>query len=455
MQKSIRWDKINLLVYLIFTLFFGTLFVIGTPMYLGDSFQHLNQFVTREPVYALLVQILRAFSPEHYYELIVLVQCILAIVANSVFLIFLRKEFGLNNRLVVLAGFILLSPHIMTPLASVTHMVLTNSLLSEGITYSLYLFVMKYLLLMINRREIIGKNSMAMLVWAFFVSLVRGQFMVLLLVWFLVAALFVFLQKKYRKLLLLVAMLAVSFVGRGLLVKTYNYCEQGLFVNTASGTAMAAANVLYVSDREDGDNIEDAKLQEIFYQMYDAAYADGKTYQFAPKGLLAQADHFETCHDDLNFDYFSVYARVYIEEKTGITAENFQELMVEQDKVASMLIKELLPQCFGRYVKNYIGAVLVGLIRCVAFVHPLFNIYALCIYIVAFALMLFVWKKDRNSQAALFMLVVFLLIAGNTTGTAFMIQCISRYMLYNLPMFYLAGLMLLKEGWQMRKKAVR
>ena len=444
---------IDITIFLVFAVFFGFLLITGEPQYLGDSFQHEMQFVTREPVYALLLQFLRFLSPKHHYELIILVQNILAIVANTIFVCVLRRLLNLKWYMLPVMIVILLAPHIMTPLASASGMVITNSLLSEGISYSLYLFFILHILKAVWSRNILGKDSLFAFFWAIGVSLVRGQFMVLILVWFLAMAIIAFLQKKWKQIAIFVVMLAVAFVGRGLLVKTYNYCEQGLFVDTASGKAMSVANVLYVADREDGEAITDEGLRELFYEIYDRAYADGMNYQFSPDGLLARAAHHEECHDSLNFDYFAIAAKEYVTETTGVTVEDYQLMMVEVDKVASALMSELLPQVVVKYAYNYVAMVLMGFVRSVAMVHPIFNWYALAIYLIAMILTIFVWVKKHDSKAAPFMALVLLMITGNVTGTSLMIQCISRYMLYNLPLFYLAGLLLLLECYEICKAA--
>ena len=434
---------VNISTFIVFTAFFGFLLITGEPQYLGDTFQHENQFVTREPVYALLIQFLRWVSPEHHYQIVIIVQNILAIAANTIFVCVLRRELKLKWYMIPLFMIILLAPHIMTPIASASGMVITNSLLSEGISYSLYLFYMMYILKAIWKRESLGRDSILAFLWAILVSLVRGQFMILILVWFLAMGLIAFLQKRWKQIVLFVGMLAVAFVGRGLIVKTYNFCEQGLFVDTASGKAMSIANVLYVANRADGEAIEDEDLRAVYYEIFDRAYEDELNYQFSPNGLLARAAHHEECHDTLNFDYFSVVAKEYVTETTGITVEDYQRMMVEVDKVASALMAELLPQVLLRYVYNYVAMVMMGFVRSVAFVHPIFNWYSLIIYLVAIMLMIFVWLKKPSSTAASFMALVLLMITGNVTGTSLMIQCISRYMLYNLPLFYMAGLVLL------------
>lgn len=45
-----------------------------------------------------------------------------------------------------------------------------------------------------------------------------------------------------------------------------------------------------------------------------------------------------------------------------------------------------------------------------------------------------------------------MMICANVFATAIMIMCLSRYMIYNTALFYIAGLMCLRELYIDRKK---
>lgn len=453
MNKQKHWDKVNLWICLAFSLFFIGLFLFGEPQYLGDTYQHENQFVSREPVYALLIQLLKWIFPTAHFRVLIGIQSILAIWANSMFLIFLRKGFELKNWMLPFAGLIMLAPHIVTPFASSTHMVITNSLLSEGLTYSLYLYVIKYLLLTLQSKKALGKESLIALFSSLFVSCTRGQFMIFLVLWLLTAGLTAIIGRQKKQLLIIFLAFVVTFVGRGYLIKIYNYSEQGLFVGTVAGKSMQFANVLYVADKEDGDSIQDTKLRELFYQMYDAADKDQMNYKYAPDGLMQRAIHHEECHDALNFDYFQAVAAEYIASEKGVTTGDYQKYLVVQDEVATELMNELLPSMVGKYLYNYVTMIMMGLVRSVAIVHPVLNWYALFVYLIAVMVMVYVWYKDHYAKSAYFMLLTLIMIAGNVAGTALMIQCISRYMLYSLPLFYIALALLLRDVFMYNKQS--
>lgn len=243
----------------------------------------------------------------------------------------------------------------------------------------------------------------------------------------------------------ILAAVVVAFTARSIAIHVYNYCEQGLFVDTASGKAMSFANVLYVADREDGESITDDGLRDLFYEIYDKADADRMNYKYAPSGILGRAAYHEECHDELNFTYFSEPAKRYVGETQGIYPDRYQELMIAVDEIAAELSSELLPQVSGRYAANYMNVIALGFIRTVAYENVFLVWYAVLIYIAAVAMTVVLWRHDPKSMAASFMAVVLLTIVGNVCATALMIQCISRYMIYNLPLFYMAGLLELIE----------
>lgn len=465
-------DKRNLIFLGIFAVFFGFLFVVGEPVYTGDTFQYENQMVMREPGYPLLIQFLRFLSPKWHYRMITALQNLLAIAANTAVIAFLRRRFNLKLPVSFLFAAILLAPHIMTPVFASTHLILTNSLMTEGILISLYPVAVMSLLDMMWSEEPVGRESIRTIGLFFLLSLIRGQMMVLFVVWFLTA--YVLLVKNAVKktretgnrpntfelaenitkqgLLAVLAVIVIVFAARTLAVRVYNYCEQGLFVDTASGKAMAFANVLYVADREDGAAIEDDELRELFYEMYDSADADQMNYKYAPSGILDKAAYHEKCHDELNFTYFAEPAKRYVGEKQGIYTDRYQELMIAIDEIASQLSAQLMPRVIVRYAMNYMNIIVLGFVRTVAYERTLLAWYALMIYAAAVVLTIWLWRKNTGGMAASFMAVVLLTIVGNVCATALMIQCISRYMIYNLPLFYIAGFLELQEILKLKER---
>lgn len=250
-----RKKKTDFIPAVIFILFFGILFLTGEPIYVGDTFQHENQMVMREPGYALLIQLLRFLAPQKHYWILIALQNLLAVVANSMVLTFMRQRFSLRLPESLLFTVILLIPHLMTPFFSSTHLVLTNALMTEGILFSLYPLAFVSLLKMMEAGKAISRESFCTIGWFFLLSMIRGQIMVLFIVWFLVAyALavkngiwetnkttekgntFVLAENIARQgLIAALAVIIIAFSARSIFIRGYNFLEQGLFIETVSG----------------------------------------------------------------------------------------------------------------------------------------------------------------------------------------------------------------------------
>lgn len=455
MSKSKKIDWINVAVFAVFSTFFLLLLIIGEPLWLGDTDQYLNQYVMREPIYSLLLQIMQGISESYFDWFVIIFQNVLAIIANTMFVIYVRKVFDVPKAVMPLVVGIMLAPHIATPLASETHFILTNSLLTEGITFSVYLFFVKYIMEMLWSECYFGKYTWYALTWAIVMSLIRGQFMTLLVVWVLVGICKALFGKKKQQSIIFLMICMLTLFGRGLLVKGYNYWEQGMFVGTASGKTTAFANVLYVADREDGESIEDESLRLLFYDIYDAIYDAELNYSFSPDGVIEKGQHQELCHDSIKFDYFLEITKSYIYNTKGIYVDQYQQLMIEADDIATKMQKSLMPKVLGRYVSTYISIMIVGFIRSVAFIHPMLNWYAVGIYLLGVLLTLVLWKKQSETKSVKFMLVVMLMLVGNVSATGLFIMCLSRYVLYNISLFYLAGLVMLIDMYRIFKNERR
>lgn len=455
-QRNMRFAgnsdaKLEIAVALILLCFFGYLFLAFPVVRLGDTFQYENQFVTREPMYPLVIQGLRFLTP-YYDKVLVFLQNAFTAAAIFIFWRFVRKEFRLNMIYSFVVLTVLLVQYILTPLMSQSGLIMTNAILTEGFAIPLFLLFIMFLLKAVWYEENRCRNQGISFAIAVVLSLTRGQMMVLLIAWAIIFGIQCIAKRKYIGILKIALLIVITFIGRSYTTKIYNYLEQGYFVDTVSSKAMMLANVLYVSDREDGEAIRDDGLRELFYEIYDVMEENGATYRHAPKGLIDRALHCESVHEDINFNYFTPANDVYLDRTRGINASDFMLLRITTDEVASSLMAELLPEVLPRFVYNYITLALVGLIRTVAVVHPVLNWYTVFTYIAALAFCVLRFKQDKNSRAAKFMLITLLLICGTVFGTSLMIQCLSRYMIYNFPIFYISGLLMLLECYDYKKK---
>jgi len=420
---------------------------------LSDSFQYLNQFVTREPGYSLLLKGGKILFGESYKLPLGMIQNILAVI--SIYWLYVRVTniFKLPVVFEVSVSGLLVIPHVITPLVSQSGMIITNSVLTEGITFSLYYIWMGMLLSLLlqwyGKKQ--GRSILLCGIVSVVLALTRGQFLLCMVMWLLVSVYILRKQNEIKKIVLVCLGFIVLLVGKTYFTKSYNYLESGIFTNTVAGKPMMLANALYVSDLEDGIDIEDVELQNAYENMICRIDEERLSVKYVDGNIIEKAQFHESGHEIINFDIIDPEIEAVIKKKDGITAKQYMHLMVKMDEYAGEIFKDILPNILPEYIQNYFVIASLGFVRSIAVDRAILPLYALVMYLLAVVLIVVLLRKDNTSNAAKFMIVTFLLIIGTVFGTSIMIECVARYMIYNFPFFYIAWMALLTELWTNKK----
>lgn len=427
-------------------LYFGYLGLFKDMMEVGDSYQYLHQYPMREPVYSLLLQFVRLISGESYGILLGLIQNALAIICIYWAYKRLSLIYDMSPIVKGVTLALLVSPHIITPVASATHLTITSSVMTEGITISLY-YVWFTMMLGILSDYYTESNLVGAYVCGYLLAMLlvmtRGQMILCLAIWMIVGVYRAYKGKDIKRILLFLLIVAVSIPAKSQLTRWYNLAETGFYVDTVSSKPMLMANIMYVARESDAEFIAEEDLREAFISILTKAKADGYTKDSAPDGLIARAKHHEASHEPLNFDYIDPAIRVVINNRYGINEDRFLELMIREDAICGDMAKELLPNIAGRYIENYCVIALLGFIRTVAIEKSILTIYALLFYVVAICLLVVAIIRQGLSKAVLSMMLVLIAVCGTVMGTALVIECITRYMIYNFAFIYIVILQLI------------
>ncbi len=460
--RKVFKDKWDIVAIVVLIALFGYFAIFKETLEYNDSYQHLNQFISREPVYALILQFFTTFLGfENYHFALGLFQNGLAIVCTYWLYGKIRDIFHFNPFLRLTSLGILLSPHIMTPISAKSGMIITNSVLTEGIAISLYYVWFGVLLCcLLDEKKQTKKQMLLSLFLSLIMSMIRGQLLICIIVWLIVVITgevkkrFVASKREEKsatkkkwliKCLVYILVAGITFIARGQIIKIYNYLESGLYVNTVSSKPMLLANAIYVADPEDAKYIEDDGLKKTFEQIISGTKEEGLLISNATGSIIDRAKFHEYGHEMINFDQIIPALNDYILVKDGLDADNYFEKLIVQDKYAMDIFKAILPGILPEFMKNYFVIASLGFVRSVAIEKSILPWFALMMYILSFIMIILLLKKDKGSKGAYFMLLILLLICGTVFGTSIMIECISRYMIYNLPLFYIAMLAMSKE----------
>lgn len=437
-----KWKKFPF-SWLLPVLFFAALWLLGTTGIYNDSNQYIAMHIHREPLYSFFLWIFRSlFGETKYLDIVRFLQNGLAAFSVIWLAESLKKRFDFGQWMEALGCLILLAPHIITPLFSASGLVLSNGVISEALGLPLfYLFTAQCMKMVYTRQRGAALSSLLL---SLFLSLVRGQMMFTILLWLVFAGAVVIVEKKKlaKRLLICVVCTALAFGTRTLLVKSYNLVFNGYFINNTFGSVGLLANILYAADEEDAERIADQDARVMFELSYRLAKEQGATYQDAPEGFFNRAAHLEKWHDAIKFEMIEEPWR-QLHDREGFI--DYIPENVESDRIAATIGKSLLPAVLGRWLYDYLALACYGLIRSIAVVHPLLNWYALTAYLAYIVLVALAWRKNHNSNAVWLAAFSLLAVLANVFATSMIIMCLSRYVIYGLPLFYVSGLMLLYE----------
>ena len=437
-----KWKKFPF-SWLLPVLFFAALWLLGTTGIYNDSNQYIAMHIHREPLYSFFLWIFRSlFGETKYLDIVRFLQNGLAAFSVIWLAESLKKRFDFGQWMEALVCLILLAPHIITPVFSASGLVLSNGVISEALGLPLfYLFTAQCMKMVYTRQRGAALSSLLL---SLFLSLVRGQMMFTIMLWLVFAGAVVIVEKKKlaKRLLICVVCTALAFGTRTLLVKSYNLVFNGYFINNTFGSVGLLANILYASDEEDAKRIADQDARVMFELSYRLAKEQGATYQDAPEGFFNRAAHLEKWHDAIKFEMIEEPWR-QLHDREGFI--DYIPENVESDRIAATIGKSLLPAVLGRWLYDYLALACYGLIRSIAVVHPLLNWYALTAYLAYIVLAALAWRKNHNSNAVWLAAFSLLAVLANVFATSMIIMCLSRYVIYGLPLFYVSGLMLLYE----------
>ena len=437
-----KWKKFPF-SWLLPVLFFAAMWLLGTTGIYNDSNQYIAMHIHREPLYSFFLWIFRSlFGETKYLDIVRFLQNGLAAFSVIWLAESLKKRFDFGQWMEALVCLILLAPHIITPVFSASGLVLSNGVISEALGLPLfYLFTAQCMKMVYTRQRGAALSSLLL---SLFLSLVRGQMMFTILLWLVFAGAVVIVEKKKlaKRLLICVVCTALAFGTRTLLVKSYNLVFNGYFINNTFGSVGLLANILYAADEEDAERIADQDARVMFELSYRLAKEQGATYQDAPEGFFNRAAHLEKWHDAIKFEMIEEPWR-QLHDREGFI--DYIPENVESDRIAAIIVKSLLPAVLGRWLYDYLALACYGLIRSIAVVHPLLNWYALTAYLAYIVLAALAWRKNHNSNAVWLAAFSLLAVLANVFATSMIIMCLSRYVIYGLPLFYVSGLMLLYE----------
>lgn len=460
--KKNLFSFILLLGALVFYIFFA---IFDGAMIYGDSHTYIEMSFSREPFYPLLLALFRLFSPDNYLLLVVIFQSILMAFSGWFLADYLRKKLCIAKIYSIILYFLPLATSLLCRFAAKRGSMYTNSILTEGICTSLYLLfiysILKYL----------WDHDSRCLILSWFLAFImistrKQMFMVLPLLFFAIIYHNLKNRNFWKNVMIASIICLMIFPAFKLFDCTYNYFLRGSFQGHSSSNRFVTTMIFYNAERSDAEYIKDEDVKQLFLSIYDTCDEMRYLGIHAGEGWFHEVDHFGDHYDHIQIDtmwpMILQHARETINaqyQNTDISEPELKTLYdLETDRLNSVIISSVLPHQLPELAKSLINNFLSGLVTTVAQSRPVLIPYTIIIFFLYFTLtirLIWYWHRNKNTsfeqlsptmKVTEFSIITLFGIFFNVLLVSAVIFCQTRYTIYNMPLFYMAGAILLYQN---------
>lgn len=452
----------------IFYIFFA--FYDGAIIY-PDSQTYIDMSFSREPFYPLLLSFFHLLFPQNYLLHVVILQSILMAFSGWILADFLRKKLCIHKLYSTVLYFFPIATSLLCRFAAKRGSMYTNSILTEGICTSLYLLfiycILKYL----------WDDSHTHIILGWFISFImissRKQMLMILPILFLAIIYHNFKIQKLWKIMIIATLSCLMFFPSFKLFDcTYNYFVRGTFQGHSSSNRFVTTMVFYNAERSDAEYLDDESTRQLFLNIYDACDENGYLGKHAGPGWLNEVDHFGDHYDHIQINTMwpmilqQARENINIQYQNAVISETELNTLydTETDRLNSVIISSVLPYQLPKLFKCLINNFLSGLVTTIAQLKQILIPYTLIMYAIYFILigrLVRYWFQNQNGsselinttkKAVIFSFITLLGITFNILLVSAVIFCQTRYTIYNMPLFYMSGAILLYQNIIITKK---
>lgn len=441
-SKNIYFSAFMLILCLIFYLFFAC---FDGAVICVDSPDYITMNLAREPLYPLFLALLRllfhGISPDFYLFAAVLFQSVLAAAAAWSLTAYLHREFQLSKTFSLLLLAISPAVSLLCRFAAKRGSMYSNSILTEGITISCYLLFFRFLF------EYAAKQTKKALLVCALLSFVmisaRKQMIVSLLMLALTILVVSCLQKRIGKGIAATALcsLGVLLCCTGLDLG-YNYLLRGEAVRHSGDTRFITTMAFYTAERDDCRYIEEKEIQDLFLQIYDICDENKYLKAYAGKGWYNRSSHFGDHYDHIQIDTMWPLITAYAREHYG---DGDVAVSGGADRIMNTINASVVPHNLNKIAATFFDNVLSGLVTTVAQKRSFLIGCSFLIYLLYVLLLFYHLFRSQCGCLSLFALLTLLSVLMNVGLVSLVIFCQTRYTIYNMPLFYISLLLMLRE----------
>lgn len=428
---------VSLAFYLFFAFYDGAVICVDSPSYISMS-------ISREPFYPMFLAFFRwifsSMGNDFYLIAAIFAQSILAALSCWSLALFLTRQLSVSRLFSLGLLFIPMAVSLLCRFAARRGSMYSNSILTEGITISLYLLFFRYLLAYVTSHT--RKSLAACCILSFVLISTRKQMAISLALLLVCICIVSFARKSYGKGLIYAFLCALCILfSVTVLDLGYNFVLRGKMVKHSSDTRFITTMAFYTAERRDADYIKDEDIRNLFLEIYDVCEENGFLKHSAGSGWLNRVSHFGDHYDHIQIDTMWPLVNDFAKERWGSSITDLNE---NADKVMDIINQSLIPHNIPKIIATFADNFLSGLVTTVAQRNSLLIWYSLFVYVFYLLLLFYHMKKKESPFIILLSSLTLLSILLNVGLVSLVIFCQTRYTIYNMALFYISLLLMLE-----------
>ncbi len=431
---------ISILTFLLSMGFYVAFAIIDGAVICVDSPSYIEMSISREPLYPTYLALFRAIfgsGGNTYLNAAAIGQCILAGFCTWTLIDFITKKANLKPIFEMLFLGICVSVSLLCRFVAERGSMYNTSILTESLCIPLIMLFTKYVLAYcIDKKR---KDLVISVLLSLIMVLTRKQMFITLPI--IVVAIIYVEAINIKAIITVLICSLIVICGNKALDYAYNLAfHDGAYAHFNDNRFLTTV-VFYVAEREDGNRIEDDRIRNLFYEIYDVCDAENSMLHSAGDSMYDKINHFGDHYDMIQIDHMFPMMREFVSEEYNLDAGSEREEIV--DKVSSSIAWSIIPVAWPKMAGIFVRSFFHGIVNTVgkATIKAMY-IYAVIIMVGFIALLVLNIRKNKNDFSTVFAAYTLLAIVLNVAGVSATIFCQVRYMIYMMPLFYI-GLVLL------------
>lgn len=454
---------LTLIVNLIFYLAFP---VADGPVWCKDSLSYTSMDCSREPFYPLFLKILRDIfgdgslpygEPRYLFVAVLIQSAVAAVVVWRVAHVF--EGFGKSRKSRIILGLganaAFWGVQLLNRFAALRGSAYPESIMTEGFGLSFWLLFLMAAFCFFRGHK--AKDLILATLWMFLCVSLRKQLLVSCLTFAGMGFLYeLVLRRKWRNFLLTILMAAIAMGGATAFDYGYNYALRGVWMQHTGNAMGMDCTLLYTTTAEDANLFPEGDVRDLFLAIQTEMEEQRIRYVDLEAGVswAQRAGHYADAYDVIGYEIMNPLIGEYLAKSHPEAEAGSPAFYLLMDEVEEELRDGLIHQDMSRFALIWWLNICKGFVNTILRMNTLLIAAAAVLYAVYAGLLLYLLRTGGDRAAVLLASLILFSTAVNCVVVGAVIFPQTRYMIYNMGLFYAGLLLLLVENLTPNKKSI-